>query len=53
MNLADLSSVAPEVQVTLKRLQNIVKERDEIQLADLDEETKNYKVCYFRFGEKN
>lgn len=45
MHLGDLSTVAPEVQLTLKRLQNIVRERDEI-LANptLDQDTKNYKV---------
>lgn len=45
LGLSDLQSVAPEVQVTLKRLQNIVRERDEI-LANpaLDQETKNSKV---------
>lgn len=45
LNLVDLSLVAPEVQLTLKRLQNIVKERDEILSSPtLDEETKGYKV---------
>lgn len=54
LSLADLSPVAPEVQVTLKRLQNIVKERDEILASTtLDEETKGYKVCLndFKFIE--
>lgn len=50
LHLADLSSVAPEVQATLKRLQNIVKERDEIQFSDVDEETKNYKVSMKTIG---
>lgn len=45
LGLADLSSVAPEVQTTLKRLQEIVSERDEITAnATLDQETKNAKV---------
>lgn len=45
LGLSDLSSVAPEVQVTLKRLQNIVRERDEIlSNVALDQETKNKKV---------
>lgn len=45
LSLADLSTVAPEVQVTLKRLQKIVRERDEIQANPiLDQETKNAKV---------
>ncbi|XP_031638245.1 E3 ubiquitin-protein ligase TRIP12 isoform X2 [Contarinia nasturtii] len=45
LGLADLSSVAPEVQVSLKRLQNIVRERDEI-LANsaIDQDTKNVKI---------
>lgn len=46
LGLSDLQSVAPEVQVTLKRLQNIVRERDEIlSNPALDQETKNSKVC--------
>lgn len=50
LSLADLSTVAPEVQVTLKRLQKIVRERDEI-LANptLDQETKNAKVNRYSF----
>lgn len=45
LGLSDLSTVAPEVQVTLKRLQNIVRERDEIlSNPALDQETKNNKV---------
>lgn len=45
LSLADLSTVAPEVQVTLKRLQKIVRERDEIMANPaLDQETKNTKV---------
>lgn len=45
LGLSDLTSVAPEVQTTLKRLLNIVRERDEI-VNDLllDEESKNRKV---------
>ena len=45
LGLSDLSSVAPEVQTTLKRLQNIVRERDDVlNNAGLDQETKNVKV---------
>lgn len=45
LGLADLATVAPEVQTTLKRLQNIVRERDEIlSNPALDQETKNVKV---------
>lgn len=45
LGLADLSTVAPEVQSTLKRLLNIVRERDDIQSDQLiDEECKNRKV---------
>lgn len=45
LGLSDLSSVAPEVQTTLKRLQNIVRERDVVlNNAGLDQETKNVKV---------
>lgn len=45
LGLSDLSSVAPEVQTTLKRLQNIVRERDEILTnLEMDQETKNVKV---------
>lgn len=45
LSLSDLSTVAPEVQVTLKRLQKIVRERDEIMAhSALDQETKNIKV---------
>lgn len=45
LGLSDLSAVAPEVQTTLKRLQNIVRERDEV-LANpaVDSDTKNAKV---------
>lgn len=47
LHLADLAAVAPEVQTTLKRLQNLVRERDEILMnPELDEETKNYKVSF-------
>lgn len=47
LTLSDLAAVAPEVQVTLKRLQNIVRERDEI-MADpsTEEDTKNAKVSF-------
>lgn len=45
LGLADLATVAPEVQYTLKRLQNIVRERDEIMAnPTLDTETKTAKV---------
>lgn len=48
LGLSDLSTVAPEVQITLKRLQNIVRERDEIMAnPTLDQETKNTKVRIF------
>lgn len=48
MGLADLATVAPEVQYTLKRLQNIVRERDEIMAnPTLDQATKNSKVIQF------
>lgn len=45
LNLCELAAVAPEVQSTLKRFQNIVRERDEI-LANpaIDQDTKTYKV---------
>lgn len=47
LGLSDLSSVAPEVQTTLKRLQNIVRERDEMLASPaVDQETKNAKVTY-------
>lgn len=47
LSLADLTSVAPEVQITLKRLQHIIHERDAI-LSDalLDQESKNAKVNF-------
>lgn len=45
LGLSDLASVTPEVQTTLKRLQNIVRERDEILTnSSLDQDTKNKKV---------
>lgn len=45
LGLSDLSAVAPEVQTTLKRLQNIVRERDEVlNNSSLEQETKNLKV---------
>lgn len=45
LGLSDLATVAPEVQYTLKRLQNIVRERDEIMgNSTLDQDTKNAKV---------
>lgn len=45
LGLSDLTSVAPEVQTTLKRLLNIVRERDEISNDQLlAEESKNRKV---------
>lgn len=45
LGLSDLATVAPEVQYTLKRLQNIVRERDEITSnLTFDQETKNAKV---------
>lgn len=45
LTLSDLATVAPEVQLTLKRLQNIVRERNNI-MADpsTGEDTKNTKV---------
>lgn len=48
LSLSDLAAVAPEVQVTLKRLQHIVREREEI-MADpsINEEAKNTKVIYY------
>lgn len=44
-NLADLQQVAPEVQATLLRLNEIVKQRDAIQAsASLDAMEKTEKV---------
>lgn len=58
LGLADLATVAPEVQYTLKRLQNIVRERDEVMSnPTMDQDTKTAKVisqsCPFYILKRN